>query len=58
MVAPVTVGNGAFTAAGSTVTKNVPDDALVVARSVQTVKDGWAAEYHKVKRELKEKQKK
>ena len=58
MVAPISVGDGAFTAAGSTVTQNVPDDALAVARSVQTIKNGWAAEYHKVKRELKAKHKK
>ena len=58
MVAPVVIGNGAFTAAGSTVTRNVPDDALAVARAVQTVKEGWAADYHKTKRELKAKQKK
>jgi len=43
LVAPVTVGEGAFVAAGSTITKDVPPDALAIARSRQTVKDGWAA---------------
>ena len=36
LVAPVTVGAGALVAAGSVVTKNVPDGALCVARSRQT----------------------
>ena len=43
LVAPVTVGAGAFVAAGSTITDDVPADALAIARSRQTVKDGWAA---------------
>lgn len=41
LVAPVTIGNGAYTAAGSTVTEDVPDDSLVIARSRQVVKTGW-----------------
>ncbi len=41
LVAPVTVGDGAYTAAGSTVTDDVPADALVIARSRQTVKENW-----------------
>lgn len=40
-VAPVTVGDGAATAAGSVVTADVPAGALAIARSRQTVKDGW-----------------
>lgn len=43
LVAPVTIGAGAYTAAGSTITDDVPDDALAIARSRQTVKEGWAA---------------
>ena len=43
LVAPVTVGEGAYTAAGSTVTEDVPADALAVARARQTVKKDWAA---------------
>lgn len=43
LVAPVTVGDGAFTAAGSTVTDEVPADALSIARSRQTNLEGWAA---------------
>ncbi len=42
LVAPVTIGDGAYVAAGSTVTKDVEEDALCVARSRQTVIEGWA----------------
>jgi bifunctional UDP-N-acetylglucosamine pyrophosphorylase / glucosamine-1-phosphate N-acetyltransferase len=45
LVAPVTIGAGAYTAAGSTLTDDVPADALAIARSRQTVKDGWAAHW-------------
>ena len=41
LVAPVTVGENAFTAAGSTITEDVPDNALAVARSKQTIKENW-----------------
>ena len=43
LVAPVTVGEGAYIAAGATITKDVPADALAVARSRQENKEGWAA---------------
>jgi bifunctional UDP-N-acetylglucosamine pyrophosphorylase/glucosamine-1-phosphate N-acetyltransferase len=42
LVAPVIVGKGAYVAAGSTITKNVPADALGVARSRQNNIEGWA----------------
>ena len=42
LVAPVTIGRGAFVAAGSTITKNVPEEALGVARAVQKNINGWA----------------
>lgn len=42
LVAPVTVGKGAYVAAGSTITKDVPADSLGVARSRQSNIDGWA----------------
>jgi bifunctional UDP-N-acetylglucosamine pyrophosphorylase/glucosamine-1-phosphate N-acetyltransferase len=41
LVAPVTIGENAFTAAGSTITENVPDNALSVARARQTNKENW-----------------
>jgi bifunctional UDP-N-acetylglucosamine pyrophosphorylase/glucosamine-1-phosphate N-acetyltransferase len=43
LVAPVTVGAGAYIGTGSVITKNVPADALAVARARQEVKEGWAA---------------
>ena len=47
LVAPVTVGEGAYTAAGSTITEDVPADALAIARQRQTVKKSWAAKRRK-----------
>ncbi len=41
LVAPLTVGKNAYTAAGSTVTENVPDNALAIARSKQVNKKDW-----------------
>jgi bifunctional UDP-N-acetylglucosamine pyrophosphorylase / glucosamine-1-phosphate N-acetyltransferase len=42
LVAPVKVGAGAFIAAGTTVTEDVPEDALALSRVPQVVKPGWA----------------
>ncbi len=42
LVAPVTVGDGAYTGAGSTITRDVPDGALGVARCRQENVDGYA----------------
>jgi bifunctional UDP-N-acetylglucosamine pyrophosphorylase/glucosamine-1-phosphate N-acetyltransferase len=42
LVAPLAIGNGAYTAAGSTITEDVPGDALALGRSRQTTKPGWA----------------
>lgn len=42
LVAPVTIGDRAFIAAGSTITKDIPNDALGIARSRQENKDGYA----------------
>lgn len=41
LIAPLIVGDGAFIAAGSTLTDSVPDDALAVARARQVVKPDW-----------------
>jgi bifunctional UDP-N-acetylglucosamine pyrophosphorylase / glucosamine-1-phosphate N-acetyltransferase len=43
LVAPVRVGDHAYVAAGSTITDNVPSDALAIARGKQANKPGWAA---------------
>jgi bifunctional UDP-N-acetylglucosamine pyrophosphorylase/glucosamine-1-phosphate N-acetyltransferase len=42
LVAPVRIGKGAYVAAASTVTEDVPADALVIARARQEIKPGWA----------------
>jgi bifunctional UDP-N-acetylglucosamine pyrophosphorylase/glucosamine-1-phosphate N-acetyltransferase len=43
LIAPVTVGAGSYVAAGSTITSDVPQDALALARARQVNKPGWAA---------------
>jgi bifunctional UDP-N-acetylglucosamine pyrophosphorylase/glucosamine-1-phosphate N-acetyltransferase len=43
LVAPVRVGDGAYIGAGSTITENIPADALAIARGRQVNKPGWAA---------------
>lgn len=43
LVAPVTVGKNAFVATGTTVTQNVPPDALAISRTRQQNKEGYAA---------------
>ena len=42
LVAPVRIGDGAYVAAGSVITENVPPDALAIARGRQANKPGWA----------------
>jgi bifunctional UDP-N-acetylglucosamine pyrophosphorylase / glucosamine-1-phosphate N-acetyltransferase len=49
LVAPVKIGDGAYVAAGSTITENVPAEALGIARGRQTNKLKWAS---KKRREL------
>jgi bifunctional UDP-N-acetylglucosamine pyrophosphorylase/glucosamine-1-phosphate N-acetyltransferase len=49
LVAPVKIGDGAYVGSGSVVTKDVPADALAVARSPQTVKEGWAKRLRQLK---------
>jgi bifunctional UDP-N-acetylglucosamine pyrophosphorylase / glucosamine-1-phosphate N-acetyltransferase len=49
LVAPIRIGDGAYVAAGSAITENVPSDGLAIARGRQVNKPGWAA---KKRREL------
>ncbi|CAM3255173.1 bifunctional UDP-N-acetylglucosamine diphosphorylase/glucosamine-1-phosphate N-acetyltransferase GlmU [Filibacter tadaridae] len=42
LIAPVTVGKGAYVAAGSTISKNVPESSLAIARARQENKEGYA----------------
>ena len=44
LVAPISIGNGAYVASGSTVTENVPDDALAFGRARQNTMPGRARE--------------
>ena len=42
LIAPVTIGKGAYVAAGSSITDDVPDEALAITRGRQVNKEGWA----------------
>lgn len=55
LVAPVSVGDGAYTAAGTVVTRNVAPDALAISRAPQEEKPGWASRYRAAKLALKAK---
>ncbi len=42
LVAPLVIGNGAYVAAGSAITEDVPEDALALGRARQVTKPDWA----------------
>lgn len=42
LISPVKVGKGAYVAAGSNVTEDVPDEALHISRAREVIKEGWA----------------
>lgn len=50
LVAPVTVGAGAYTAAGATVTRDVPEDAMLIARAEPVIKPGLARRFRREKK--------
>ena len=54
LVAPVTVGKGAYTGTGSVITKDVPDGALGVGRARQVNIDGWADKNRAKKQKAKD----
>lgn len=56
LVAPVTVGDGAFIAAGSTITEDVPGEALGIARARQVNKEGYAEKLPPAEKRKKNKQ--
>lgn len=58
LIAPLNIDDGAYIAAGSTVTDDVPADALSVARGKPEIRKGWAAEFRKRKEAAKKKKKK
>jgi bifunctional UDP-N-acetylglucosamine pyrophosphorylase/glucosamine-1-phosphate N-acetyltransferase len=45
LVAPLWIGDGAYIAAGSVITKDVAPDALALERSTQEERPGWAAKF-------------
>ncbi len=53
LVAPVRLGKGAIIAAGSTITGDVPAEALAVARTPQVVKPAWARTFRERQKEKK-----
>lgn len=50
MVAPIEVGNDAFVAAGSTITKSIPDGGFGISRNQQVTKEGAAKRFLKTKK--------
>jgi len=53
LVAPVTIGRGAYVGSGTTVTKDVPRGALALSRTQQVNVDGWADKYREVQAKRK-----
>jgi bifunctional UDP-N-acetylglucosamine pyrophosphorylase/glucosamine-1-phosphate N-acetyltransferase len=49
LVAPVTIGKGALIAAGATITRNVPPDALAISRAPQDIREGFASRRRRMK---------
>jgi len=56
LIAPVKVGNGAYVVAGSTITHNVEDNDLAIARSRQVNKPGYAEKIRSRAKSIKERQ--
>ncbi|MPZ38744.1 MAG: bifunctional UDP-N-acetylglucosamine diphosphorylase/glucosamine-1-phosphate N-acetyltransferase GlmU [Rhizobiales bacterium] len=55
LVAPVTIGDGAYVATGSVITHTVPSDALAIARERQVIKEGGASRIRAIKAVVKTK---
>lgn len=55
LVAPLEIDDGAFIAAGSTITEDVPADALSISRNAAQIREGWASEFRARKAALAKK---
>ena len=55
LIAPVAIGEGAYVATGSVITRDVPAGALAVARGRQVDREGWAARFREKKLTAREK---
>jgi bifunctional UDP-N-acetylglucosamine pyrophosphorylase/glucosamine-1-phosphate N-acetyltransferase len=53
LVAPVKIGDGAYTGSGSVITKDVPANSLALGRAQQVVKEGWAERLRSLKTAVK-----
>ncbi|MBK5253966.1 MAG: UDP-N-acetylglucosamine diphosphorylase [Peptostreptococcaceae bacterium] len=51
-ISPINVGKGAYIAAGTTITEDVPDDALCIGRCKQTNKNNWVKQRKILKKDL------
>ena len=49
LVAPIRIGAGAYIGSGSVITRDVPDDAMAVERSPQSIREGGATRYREIK---------
>jgi bifunctional UDP-N-acetylglucosamine pyrophosphorylase/glucosamine-1-phosphate N-acetyltransferase len=54
LVAPVTIGEGAYVGSGSVVTQDVPADALAVGRARQVIKEGYAARLRSMQKQARD----
>jgi len=54
LIAPVTIGKGAFIGSGSVISENVPDDALAITRPKRQIFERWAARYRAAQQRKKQ----